>query len=190
LKPENVILDARGYGKICDMGFARFVLGKTNTLAGTPEYMAPEIIGFPHTHDFNVDWWSLGVLVYELITGQTPFDDEGHIDPHEKVMAIQRSQRKGSPRYPMDVPSCIKHFISKLLKPADRRLGKEGGAAQVKSHPWFRKSLNFRFEALTQGALPSPFIPPPFTERLRSDDDLSGMYIRYEDDGTGWDEDF
>lgn len=71
LKPENVMLDERGYGKLCDMGFARFVINKTNTLAGTPEYMAPEVIDFPHAHDTNCDWWSLGVLTFELNAGMT-----------------------------------------------------------------------------------------------------------------------
>ena len=52
------------------MGFARFVLGKTNTLAGTPDYMAPEMIDFPHSHDMNVDWWALGILTFELVVGQ------------------------------------------------------------------------------------------------------------------------
>ena len=77
------MLDTRGYGKVCDMGLARFVVGKTNTQerragfsrlcsrsslwapeAGTPDYMAPEMIDPPHYHDNSADWWSLGVLIY------------------------------------------------------------------------------------------------------------------------------
>ena len=59
------------------MGFARFILGKTNTLVGTPDYMAPEMIDFPHQHDKSVDWYSLGVLSYELLAGQTPWEESG-----------------------------------------------------------------------------------------------------------------
>uniref|UniRef100_A0A7S2IES4 cGMP-dependent protein kinase n=1 Tax=Zooxanthella nutricula TaxID=1333877 RepID=A0A7S2IES4_9DINO len=142
LKPENVLLDGRGYGKLCDMGFARFVLGKTNTLAGTPEYMAPEIIAFPHAHDQNVDWWSLGVLTFELVAGQTPFEDDGIADPQEKLIAIHRSQKRGAIRYPPSCPSHVKNFISRLLRPVGQRLGQEGGAAAVKGHPWFN-DVNF-----------------------------------------------
>ncbi|CAE7261948.1 for [Symbiodinium natans] len=65
--------ERKGYAKICDLGFARFVLRKTYTFLGTPEYMAPEILNFPHEHDERVDWWALGVLMFELLSGQTPW---------------------------------------------------------------------------------------------------------------------
>merc|ERR1719421_1156341 len=99
LKPENVLIDSVGYGKICDMGFARFVLGKTNTLVGTPDYMAPEMIDLPHMHDTNVDWWGLGVLVFEIVSGETPWDDECIEEPRARILAIWRSQEKGLPYY-------------------------------------------------------------------------------------------
>merc|ERR1712113_812902 len=86
MKPENIILDTRGYGKVVDMGLARFVIGKTNTAVGTPDYMAPEVIDPPHYHDSTVDWWSLGVLTFELLCRQPPFDDEGLDDPQERLL--------------------------------------------------------------------------------------------------------
>merc|ERR1719359_635410 len=70
LKLENVLLDAERFAKLCDLGFARFVHGKSNTQAGTPDYMAPEVIDPPHAHDTMVDWYALGVMCCELLTSQ------------------------------------------------------------------------------------------------------------------------
>lgn len=166
LKPENVLLDERGYAKLCDMGFARFVLGKTNTLAGTPEYMAPEVIDFPHAHGLSADWWSLGVLTFELIAGQPPWEDEGISDTYGRLLAIRRSQERSEPRYPFSCPALTKDFISKLMKKVPGRLG-EKGASDVRQHAWF-KHLKFDFEALKGQTL-----SPPFSSQFRISDHMS-----------------
>eukprot|EP00930_Biecheleria_cincta_P027956 TRINITY_DN19528_c0_g1_i1.p1 TRINITY_DN19528_c0_g1~~TRINITY_DN19528_c0_g1_i1.p1 ORF type:complete len:1010 (-),score=175.94 TRINITY_DN19528_c0_g1_i1:222-3230(-) len=158
LKPENVLVDERGYAKLCDMGFARFVLSKTNTLAGTPEYMAPEVIDFPHAHGMDCDWWSLGVLTFELIMGQPPFEDEGISDVYAKLLAIRRSQEREL-RYSFGCPALVRDFIGKLLRKLPHRLGVEGGAEQLRAHNWF-KLLPFDFQALRAQTLPAPTMRP------------------------------
>jgi serine/threonine protein kinase len=78
LKPENIMLDADGYGIMIGMGFAKVIKGKCYTLCGTSEYLAPELcLGTGYNH--GVDYFALGVLIYEMICGQTPFHDD-HMD--------------------------------------------------------------------------------------------------------------
>jgi serine/threonine protein kinase/CRP-like cAMP-binding protein len=79
LKPENVLIDAEGFVKIADFGFAKCVTAKTFTLCGTPEYLAPEVV-LGKGHDKAVDWWAVGVLIYEMLCGISPFADEANDD--------------------------------------------------------------------------------------------------------------
>lgn len=73
LKPENIVVDVKGFLKITDFGFAKKIdRGKTTTICGTPEYYAPEMIK-QQSYSFSVDWWTLGVLLYEMMTGKPPF---------------------------------------------------------------------------------------------------------------------
>jgi len=158
IKPENALLDEHGYAKVCDMGFARFVLSKTNTLVGTPDYMAPEVIDFPHTHNSSVDWWALGVLTYEILSGHTPFTDEGVSDPMERLLAIRRSQEQGPLQYPFHFPQVAKGFVAQLLqiRPHERLGAGRGGAQDVRDHAMFR-TLAFDFKAFHEQKLPTPF---------------------------------
>ena len=75
LKPENLLLDARGYLKITDFGYAKRLgpVGRAYTLCGTPEYLSPEMIDGKSGHDHTLDWWALGVLLYEMLIGIPPF---------------------------------------------------------------------------------------------------------------------
>lgn len=169
IKPENVMLDAQGYAKLCDMGFARFVLNKTNTLAGTPEYMAPEVIEYPHTHDSSVDWWALGVLTYELLSGQTPFYDEGIAEPMARMLAIRRSQEEAFHDgifFPFHFPSTARKFVQDLLQPCpETRCSGE----HVRCHAMYRH-FDFSFDALLARRLRSPFVPDVRIPEVDEDD--------------------
>lgn len=107
LKPENLLIDPDGYLKLTDFGFAKIVEGRTYTLCGTPEYLCPEILT-NKGHGKGVDWWTLGILLYEMIAGIDPFNDD---DP----MAIYQKILKGVIKFPRkfdrDARSLVKHLL-------------------------------------------------------------------------------
>lgn len=85
LKPENLLIDEVGYLKLTDFGFAKLCPGRTYTFCGTPDYLAPEII-LNKGHGKAVDWWTFGVLLYEMLTGFTPFTDEDPMASYQKIL--------------------------------------------------------------------------------------------------------
>ena len=85
LKPENLIINSDGYLKLTDFGFAKIAEGRTYTLCGTPEYLAPEIL-LSKGHGKPADWWTLGVLLYEMIAGIDPFSDEDPMAIYQKIL--------------------------------------------------------------------------------------------------------
>jgi len=150
LKPENLLLDEEGYIKITDFGFAKRVAFKTYTLCGTPEYIAPEVL-LNKGHGKGVDWWTLGILVYEMLAGQPPFVDDDPMGIYQQILASKLS----FPRY---FDRQAKNLIKKLLD-ADltKRYGcLKGGASDIKKHKWF---LRFNWTDLYNRKLKAPVIP-------------------------------
>jgi serine/threonine protein kinase len=86
LKPENLLLSAKGHIKITDFGFAKQIDDRSYTLCGTPEYLAPEIIQ-SKGHNKGVDWWAIGILIYEMLAGFPPFYDENPYGIYQKILA-------------------------------------------------------------------------------------------------------
>jgi len=175
VKLENIVIDPKGYAKLCDLGFARFLLGKSRTILGTPQYMAPELIEPPHEHDASVDWWALGVVVFELLVHHCPWDADGaeFESPWAQLVAVQDGHARGVPwkKICASMP-CARDIVRKLLTDAvQHRLGARG-AEDVKAHAWFA-GHGIEFSALEAGSIPSPFQPPPIDEDPEILDELA-----------------
>ncbi|KAI8987372.1 camp-dependent protein kinase 1 [Mycotypha africana] len=150
LKPENLLLDSQGHIKITDFGFAKYVPDVTWTLCGTPDYLAPEIIQ-SKGYGMAADWWSLGILIFEMLAGHPPFYDDDHLKLYEKIIA-------GKIRWPSYFDPHAKDLLKRLLT-ADlsRRYGNlKGGAEDIKRHKWF---AGVDFIKLANRQVKSPYIP-------------------------------
>lgn len=173
LKPENLLLDADGHLKLADFGFAKIVPDATYTLCGTPEYLAPEII-LGNGYGQAVDWWALGVLLYEMLTGNPPFTGETPTAVYEKTL-------RGQVRYSSSLPQPVVDFLAGLLTTEPtRRLGCCGrGAIAVKESEFFR---GVDWDAVYQRAYRPPIIPrtspdPNLGINFPPDDSKSSMDV-------------
>jgi cGMP-dependent protein kinase len=175
LKPENIVIDAKGYMTLIDLGTCAFLKKengyRTFTMIGTPHYMAPEIFK-GRGYSFSIDFWSLGVLLYELVCGILPFGDDLD-DPHE-ICALIQSEGLKFPSYFLQseaYPGAKKTIEELLRKQPERRLGHES-FAKLKANSWFDEldwvpsifplffSI-FSQDQLMDKRLPAPYRPLP-----------------------------
>ncbi|KAL8912585.1 MAG: hypothetical protein Q9171_002449 [Xanthocarpia ochracea] len=165
LKPENILLDANGHIALCDFGLSKANLTKddtTNTFCGTTEYLAPEVLLDEQGYTTMVDFWSLGVLVFEMCCGWSPFyaDD---------TQQMYKNIAFGKVRFPRDALSNEgRSFVKGLLNRNPRhRLGAINDAEDLKAHPFFADT--------DWDALANKTIVPPFKPQLKSVLDTSNF---------------
>ncbi|CAR29179.1 hypothetical protein ZYGR_0Z01000 [Zygosaccharomyces rouxii] len=152
LKPENILLDYQGHIALCDFGLCKLNMkdkDKTDTFCGTPEYLAPELL-LGQGYSKIVDWWTLGVLLYEMLTGLPPYYDEDVPKMYKKIL-----------QEPLRFPDGFDHdakdlLIGLLSRDPKRRLGYHG-AEEIRSHPFFSQ-LSWK-RLLMKGYIP-PYKPP------------------------------
>uniref|UniRef100_A0A4X2LFJ4 Protein kinase C n=1 Tax=Vombatus ursinus TaxID=29139 RepID=A0A4X2LFJ4_VOMUR len=160
LKLDNILLDKDGHIKIADFGMCKenmFGDMRTSTFCGTPDYIAPEIL-LGQKYNTSVDWWSFGVLLYEMLIGQSPFHGQ---DEEELFHSI----RMDNPLYPNWLQKDAKDLLVKLfVREPERRLGIKG---DIRQHAFF-KEINWE-------ELERKEIEPPFKPKVKSPSDCSNF---------------
>ncbi|XP_052106988.1 calcium-independent protein kinase C-like isoform X2 [Mytilus californianus] len=167
LKLDNILLDAEGHCKIADFGMCKEGMHEsklTQTFCGTPDYIAPEILQ-ELEYDASVDWWALGVLMYEMMAGQPPFEADNEEDLFESIL-------HDDVLYPVwlsrEAVAILKGFMTK--NPA-KRLGcvkQQGGEKAILVHPFFHEKIDW--EALEQRK-----VKPPFKPKIKSKTDANNF---------------
>jgi serine/threonine protein kinase len=164
LKPENILIDSKGHIKLTDFGLSKIVTNieeKSFTICGTLQYIAPEIIS-GEGYNESVDWWSLGIIMYEMLTGKLPF--KFNFDNQEEQNDLNIYDKKI--KFPSWIEENAKDLINKLLnKDPEKRIGSgKEGAENIKKHPFFsdidwNKALNKELR-------------PPFIPKIENETDI------------------
>lgn len=187
LKPENLLLNDSGNVKLTDMGLAKVVVGKTFTTCGTPDYFAPELLA-SKGHTLAVDWWTLGILSFELMTGHAPFVAATPMLVYSKI-------KKGINKviFPNKLAGDAESLIKGLCRavPSERLPLRKGGTQNIKDAAWFS---DFSFDDMESFTMTPPHIPT-----VKSKKDIANFHVSeddrppqvpYKDPKTRWDDGF
>ena len=168
LKPENVLIGTDGYLKLTDFGFAKRIENRTFTICGTPEYLAPEILQ-NQGHGKPVDWWTLGVLIYEMVAGVDPFADEDLLVIYQNIIKGRLHFPKG---FDSDAKSLVRHL---LVNDLSKRYGNlKNGVNDIKHHRYLN-SINLN-------QLLGKKLSPPYRPAVKGPNDTK-HFGHYEDSG-------
>uniref|UniRef100_A0A8C2JUR7 protein kinase C n=1 Tax=Cyprinus carpio TaxID=7962 RepID=A0A8C2JUR7_CYPCA len=164
LKLDNLLLDTEGYVKIADFGLCKEGMGfkdRTSTFCGTPEFLAPEVLT-ETSYTRAVDWWGLGVLIFEMLVGESPFPGDDEEEVFDSIV-------NDEVRYPRFLSTEAISIMRRLLRRnPERRLGAgERDAEEVKKHPFFRD--------MDWAALLAKKIRPPFMPTIKGREDVSNF---------------
>merc|ERR1712048_487506 len=169
LKPENLLLNEKGEVKLTDMGLAKVVPGTTFTTCGTPDYFAPELIA-SKGHTKAVDWWTLGILTFELLVGHPPFEAPAPMQIYQKV-------NKGIDKvlFPKAVKGDAEDLIKNLCKanPIERLPMHKDGTKAIRDHAWYS---GFEWDAMFKLEM-----KPPYKPNVKNKNDASNFSARKED---------
>uniref|UniRef100_A0A8C1P4S7 protein kinase C n=1 Tax=Cyprinus carpio TaxID=7962 RepID=A0A8C1P4S7_CYPCA len=164
LYEHNLLLDTEGYVKIADFGLCKEGMGfkdRTSTFCGTPEFLAPEVLT-ETSYTRAVDWWGLGVLIFEMLVGESPFPGDDEEEVFDSIV-------NDEVRYPRFLSTEAISIMRRLLRRnPERRLGAgERDAEEVKKHPFFRD--------MDWAALLAKKIRPPFMPTIKGREDVSNF---------------
>ena len=167
LKPENVLIDGKGNLRLADFGLSKEVSDsdRTYTFCGTPEYMSPEII-LDHGHGQSVDFWALGVLIFELITGRHPFYTPNKDEMYRRILSVEPVISKLLHQDSQDI---LRQLLDKQVH---KRLGSGPmGIEEIKRHPFFGP---IDFGKVLKGGVKMPFLP-----NLQTSTDVSNFDVQF-----------